>query len=85
VVKPVIGNTGVRKVNTVDECYLVGYTDDRHAEFIRRGGRLTHEVTRGVTPVVKPVIGNTGVRKVNTVDECYLVGYTDDRLFCSVP
>jgi len=26
----------VRKVNTVDECYLVGYTDDRHAEFIRR-------------------------------------------------
>jgi len=28
--------TGDRKVNTTDECYLVGYTDDRHAEFIKR-------------------------------------------------
>lgn len=27
---------GEKKVNTVDECYLVGYSDDRHAEFIRR-------------------------------------------------
>ena len=27
---------GWKKVNTVDECYLVGYTEDRHAEFIRR-------------------------------------------------
>jgi len=28
--------TGEKKVNTIDECHLVGYTDDRHAEFIRR-------------------------------------------------
>ena len=27
---------GDRKVNTTDESHFVGYTDDRHAEFIRR-------------------------------------------------